>query len=150
MNVIFLDIDGVVCLDGVTVDPILIGRVKKITEETNSKVVISSSWRNCPKSMTRICNILDYVGIDVAGETLDLPLADNIWEDRVEEILDWVDRKNPKNWIAIDDLPLNELYKETNEEVRKIILPHFVKTDIFDGIQDCHVEYSISFLSTDK
>lgn len=150
MNVVFLDIDGVVCLDGVTVDPLLIDRVKQITEKTKSKVVISSSWRNCPQSMVRIRLILGGLGIELAGETLDLPLADNIWEDRVEEILEWVDRKKPSNWIAIDDLPLHELYKETDPEIRKSILPHFVRTDIFEGIQDSHVEYSISFLSADK
>jgi len=146
MKVIFLDIDGVVCLNGVNINSILLDRIKKITLATDSKVVISSSWRNCKKSMIRICSILKDNDIGMAGETLDLPLADNIWEDRVEEILEWVDRKAPCNWVAIDDLPLHQLYKETNLEIRSNILPHFVECDIFEGIQDYHVNYCIEFL----
>ena len=141
MNIIFLDIDGVLnninaiknpsyCLDDNCIK-----RLKTILDKTNAKIVLSSSWR-LRKDMHLL---LLAQKITDLGINLDLIIdATPQMTNRTEEILDWVENNkvslNINKWIAIDDTPLN---LDKNK---------FVKKDFKTGLIDEDVIKSINLL----
>lgn len=147
MKVIITDVDGVISLDGSSLDDNCLNVLKKIVDKTGAVVVISSTWRLQESQTSKILNKFYDLGITVVGRTKDLPLSDNMWEDRVEEILEWIERHSVEKWIAIDDLPLEELLKEKDENKRNEIKKHFVKTEILDGLTESQIEECICKLN---
>jgi HAD domain in Swiss Army Knife RNA repair proteins len=103
MKIIFLDIDGVLNCRRTpnprkfpyVIDPILLGRLKDVVEKTQSKIVLSSTWR------------LDPIGLLAAGHW-GLPAFD-ICPDmpgspRRDEMLDWLSRHSDvKRFVVVDD-----------------------------------------------
>ena len=63
---------------------------------------------------------------------------------RAIEIQTWIQNSNlqVRNWIAIDDMPLETLAPH-------IMRNHFVKTDPFDGLTRERVKYAITLLQSE-
>jgi hypothetical protein len=103
MKVIFLDVDGVLVLWGSAFDPTCMYNLKTIIDQTDAKIVVSSTWRlyGC---YDQLLDGLDYYGIDknrVIGKTPDISF-NNVG--RHVEILSWLsDNPQVKRYVIIDD-----------------------------------------------
>jgi HAD domain in Swiss Army Knife RNA repair proteins len=120
MKVIFLDIDGVLnCAKTpnprkfpYVVDKRLLGRLKKLLDRTEAKVVLSSSWRLDPIGLFAA----KHYGVPFIGVSPDKPRSP-----RSKEILDWLSDHPKATRYAIiddeddelDDLPLFQPSAET-------------------------------------
>jgi hypothetical protein len=144
MKVIFLDFDGVI-----TIPPkwyLNAGKIKwikKIVDETDAKIVVSSSWRmdsveetidkmiGCPKRCPR--NKMLYW------------LIDNLYDVthtyqglRGQEIKDWLNERNDiENYVIIDD----------DGDFLDEQLYHFVQTNYEDGITETEAIRAIKVLN---
>lgn len=132
MNYIFLDIDGVLnnkrhykkqhkkyggrfCCENMPFNPRSIKNLRKIIDKTNSKIVLSSSWRRIEKCMTVLKARLIEYGIKIYSIT---PFIDGC---RGKEILKWCEenlKENDKILIIDDNLYDIKEYFETNEIVK--------------------------------
>lgn len=133
MNIIFLDIDGVIStfrfIDyqekhcecnyydaDKNFDPICMNNLKTLIEETNSYIVLSSSWRKSKE-------LVDYI----IGNLRQYKINNRLFSStgtkntREEEILEWLDnfRDIKINYVILDD------------DVIK--LNNFVKCDSYNG-----------------
>jgi hypothetical protein len=126
-KIIFLDLDGVLVVKGDERNRFLgdydlprlkkecVDNLNKIIEETGAKLVLSSDWR-LGERFDRIIAHLKREG--VKGEFIDQTGVigfrvgceqKHYAQIRTKEILDYIGNSNFKNWIAIDDLPLEKL-----------------------------------------
>jgi hypothetical protein len=150
MNAIFLDIDGVLnCREWYTsdsfknyeqtcmhehhkaqVDPSLVAKIKQLAKETDSVIVLSSTWRKYP----------DHVDALVRGHGFEFygmtpRLAARITKrsiHRGEEIEQWLS-EHPEitNFVIFDDdSDMTDQQKKHN----------FIKTDTWYGLLDEHIE----------
>lgn len=133
MKIIFLDVDGVLTYsayrnkDTSDIDIEKVKLLKKICDETDARVVISSSWKgnNCyiPKNYNLLLKILEENGIVVLGKTKYIKIKFN--EDikrnfafspediakigikfgtgRAAEIQKWINEHHPENFVILDD-----------------------------------------------
>ena len=116
MKVIFLDIDGVLCIHapdgnwGAEDDDVLSAdccrRLKEIVDATGCKLVLSSSWRLFRENVSSLFAQLRPFGITRADFLGGTPLL----EERGEEILAWLAR-HPLvgRFIALDDEPFDSV-----------------------------------------
>ncbi len=141
MKVIFLDIDGVVCLhkdkknwdnDEEVFDAECCNRLKEIMQATESKLVLSSSWRLFPESIEYVFSQFEPHGItrrDFIGIT---PLLG----ERGEEILQYLEsHRTVDSFIAIDD----EMYYCENFPYARLILTE-THSGITEVIRDLCIE----------
>jgi hypothetical protein len=118
--VVFLDVDGVLntvtpANDSVYFHPrnlslrlSLLSNFIELHKQFHFFVILSSAWRTGSKSCQVIKNILQKNNIDIINYTPIFPSLDaNPAVTRRAEILDSVHSNNLKNYIVIDDLPLN-------------------------------------------
>ncbi len=122
MKVIFLDIDGVICVNwmeyvdefghGFNVD--YVNNLKSIIEKTGAEIVISSTWRKSGLSeMQRMWEMRD-----LPGKVIDITPI--LWTKRGEEIAEYL-RENPTDsYVIIDDD--NDFLDEQ--------IPFFVRTSV--------------------
>ena len=147
MKVIFLDFDGVITIPpkwNLNADKIKL--IKKLVEETNAKIVISSSWRHS--------NLEDTIK-SIIGYTKKCPktkmlywLVDNLYDvtpwisakkfkdsSRGGQIQTWLDNhsKEVENYVIIDD----------DGDMLDSQLFHFIQTDYQTGFTE-H-EYELSY-----
>ncbi len=135
MDIIFLDVDGVLnnaktLIRGKMLDDKCIIRLKTILDNTNTKLVLSSTWRLRKKNGVKLYKAFVKNGIDpklLIGKTPNLYKREN-------EIYHWVENHNVNKWIAIDDISL-KLPKE-----------HFINTSFFTGLIDDDVKKAIKLL----
>ena len=91
--------------------------LKKICDETNAELVVSSDWK---KHFTffQLKNIFLHYGID--AKLVDITTHQTLWKkmsrpsidwERAAEIVKWVKDNKISNWIAIDDLNLSHEFK---------------------------------------
>ena len=150
MKIIFLDFDGVLNSDkyvrkhgnfGLIIDPSRMLLLKQIIDETNAKIVLSTSWREHWNSMENHC---DFMGITINSifrkyrlEIFDKTPKMNF--KREEEILRWLeDYPCVTNFVILDDRLIN--HSELNE--------HFVWTCNFrDGLDEENVKKAINILN---
>lgn len=137
MDIIFLDVDGVLnnqktMTCGEMLEDKCIIRLKTILDNTNTKIVLSSSWRLRSDSHIKLlresfskCGINPNIIID---KTIQLT-------NRNDEILHWVNSHDVNKWVAIDDYPL------------KFNSDHFVQTDFIPGLTDKNVEQVIKIFN---
>jgi len=106
--------------------------LKRITYETNAKIVISSSWRR----------LREYTLIEEALINKGLPIIDKTPHigERGEEIRTYLkDHSEIEEFIILDD----EIFRDFNE-----LENHLVKTDFYnDGLEEYHVEEAIKILN---
>lgn len=140
MNVIFLDFNGVLDtyeeMDIINKDNLL--RLKKIVDETDPKIVISSSLKNNSYNegvytnnlVKYLINPLKEVGIEVIGIT---PNKDT----REEEITEYlVNHPEINNFLILDDEYEFNKYKN-----------NFIKLDYLgNGLEDKHINKAIKIL----
>lgn len=113
MNVIFLDVDGVLnSADWMKtkqreIDSSKVRRLKQIIDATGAKIVLSSTWRNVDGSdgnprhpmYDYLVDELRSCGIEIFSRT---PL---LYNDRPKEIKAWLDQisMNVEHYISLDD-----------------------------------------------
>ena len=63
--VVFLDVDGVLCLDGgqQTLEPLAMQALKRLCEEIDADVVLSTDWRRDAALADRLEQALAEIGI---------------------------------------------------------------------------------------
>ena len=150
MKVVFLDIDGVLNSEdyvysyreyGIAIDPTRMVLLKQIIDETNAKIVLSTSWREhwektpneCGKIGLQINNIFSQYNLEILDKT------PNLRTRREQEIWYWLN-KHPqvKNFVVLDDMFL----------CAEFLDGHFIKTsNHFDGLDEADVEKAIGILN---
>lgn len=135
LRVIFLDVDGVlnnkrsrVVNDSPT--PESLEHLRFLVESTQSKLVLSSTWRLDDRKKAEIESELLQCGLGIKGATPDLHRKGQ--GDRVDEILLWLEMRAAKSehiqaWVAIDDLDLLRQNPRLNAQ-------NFVRTDDAEGL----------------
>jgi hypothetical protein len=144
VNVIFLDIDGVLnsrrFLDQLdpeertddSLDPQAVARLNRIAERTQAKIVISSTWRIIDP-LERILDILQSHGFkgEIVGKT---PVLSG---PRGHEIQAWVtEHREVKSFVILDD-------RSDMDGVSK----RLIQTTMADGLLDRHVEPACTVLA---
>lgn len=121
MNIIFLDIDGVLnSLDSVlafrddghlfwsdrkeSLDPVSVGLLQHLCEETDAKIVISSTWRKLysEQEFRDIFASYGWENFPILGMTTTDKVHPDSWA-RGYEIQDWLDNNPWKNYVILDD-----------------------------------------------
>lgn len=155
MKVLFLDIDGVLNsgnyikrLDGqfddpqYQIDPEAVVRLNAITNLTDCKIVVSSTWRlaflnRMAGPLRSLQGCLQMYGItgDIIGMTPNKPNCTR--NQRGKEIQSWLDDHigQVDKFVIIDD----------DSDMGRL-LPHLIKTIFNDGIQDIHVRRIVEIL----
>ncbi|MHC1686096.1 MAG: HAD domain-containing protein [Clostridiaceae bacterium] len=151
MKVVFLDINGVLFLNGdevnpesITFDKRSMENLKKIMDLTSSSIVLSSTWRTSYKSESNIfwksilCNFTKYnLEEKIIGIT---PTIVNDFEEvsRGIEISEWLNTNSPiDNYIILDD-----------DEISDIDKNKFIQCDPFTGIDDYVSNKAIKILNS--
>lgn len=154
MNIIFLDVDGV--LNSVNkliethekthkshsgylypFDEICLENLQTLVRETNSKLVVTSSWRKDEEGKNILLEMLKKYDLkkDVMGFT---PILSN--EERSKEIESFLDTLNIKpNFIILDD-----------DSDFGDLLPFLIKTDKNTGLTYENVQEAIKKLNLSK
>lgn len=122
VKIIFLDIDGVLNthksvgrLGFDFIDHILVALVARIIEETQAKIVLSSTWRIDEKDRTTVANALAEYGLEIHDLT---PVM--YQEQRRVEIQAWLDQNHVERFAILDDDPAAEIqgnFFRTNENL---------------------------------
>lgn len=157
MNVIFLDIDGV--LNNVYsasksktgckgIDDDKVYRLKQIVDATHSQLILTSTWKtdwfpntpieDLPIDGQYLVNKLSKFDLHILDKT-----DDKEWALRGDGIVTWLhNHTNVTNFCILDD--------ETFDYAEEELLPNFVKTKYLDplgGLQPEHVDQAIKILS---
>ena len=104
MNIIFLDVDGVLNnFDSDRFDKGMIDIINYITNKTNFKVVISSSIRKNPL----LLNKLKMKVNNIIGKTKNFSkFITHFQTSRVAEIMEYISSNNINKYLVIDDVNL--------------------------------------------
>ena len=156
MKIIFLDIDGVLNSadffkkkheeTGLTqggarvesIDPDALRLLERILEETDARIVVSSSWR-IGRETVEIKKILRLAGFRHWDKIIDrTPSAGSLSEQRGEEIGMWLDEYNEdvETFIILDD-----------GSDMGALLDHLVKTNWEYGLSEYEVKIAIERLN---
>ena len=137
---LFLDMDGVVCIDGIFRDQLLT-RLHHIVEATGCLVVLSSDWRKTVAHRRLAAANLERYGVRLHGHTPVLPGTSV----RPKEIIQWMTcfaaKGDDVSFVAIDDRPL------LSEEDGHLLRTHFVHTKPSIGIDAAAQQKSIEILN---
>lgn len=151
MNVIFLDIDGVLNSkqfvrslgnkwDGNQFDPKAIECLNRLVIETNADVVISSFWRMIHSLDELKIIFLNYgLNSNIIGKTKVL------CGDRAAEIIDWYNDHKPDRFVIIDD---DFLTIDESKQLDPFLKTRFVRTSSNVGLQNSDVDLAIQILNT--
>ena len=153
MNLIFLDVDGVLNSqkfadkmlreDNVDVfsedllDDHAIRLLKVLIDKTDSYVVLTSTWRKHLESFDRLCQQLRKHGITLYA-TIDR-ISTN--EHRGDDITNWLKENhgNFMNYVILDD-----------DSDMTIHMEHLVKTSFDEGLTRADVDKAIEILKGEK
>ena len=143
MNIIFLDIDGVLnCrytkerYNGfIGIDENILSKFKRIFDETDARIVLSSTWRLMKGNIDYLKEEKKLDIIDITPNLFEGPDKCNQRKDRGYEIQDWLDRHlEVKNYLILDDdsdmLPGQNFFKTNidtgiTEEIIEKVIKHF-------------------------
>ena len=107
---IFLDVDGVITSRNSETffDKECVARVKKLAEETNAQIVLSSDWRLTwkPKDFSEKIKGVVGIDLDLRLQTPIIKFADTLT--RGEEISNFLAGLNYGTYVILDDLPESE------------------------------------------
>lgn len=142
-NIIFLDIDGVLCVTRCSFDrfPCLLKRIDPIGIEflnafcyaTNSKLVMSSTWRLGHDDFPlRAFSSLLTAGLKNKHIFYDDPITKDLPGWRGNEIQDWLDRNKDKydKYMILDD----------DSDMLEHQMDRLIKTDGYNGILFEHMK----------
>ena len=151
MNVIFLDVDGVlncvettaICNGLIGIDNTKVKRLKEIVNKTKSKIVLTSTWKmgwsnnydKCDYDAKYLNDKLQKQDLIIYDKTIDKG------SNRGEGIYDWIMSHEVENWIVLDD----EIFKDYDE----VIKDHLIHTNFYDrkgGLQNKHINQAIKIL----
>lgn len=141
-NIIFLDIDGVLNNYSLIrnygldyIDNEMVKILKHIVENTNSKIVLSSTWRLKTKDKLLVESNLALEGMNFIDCT-----RVRSFDDRCDEINDWLiaNKETVSNFIILDDDP-----DASNDSLSK----HFFQTDGDIGLTNEIAQQAINFLN---
>ncbi len=151
MKIIFLDIDGVLNGDlthsernpyGILIDDTRLDLIKHIIDKTGAKIVLSTSWKEHWEKSDDKC---DEIGREIRRrfEEKEISILDKTpkrWNDRKQEIVDWLEEHSEvTSFVVMDDTPFEE----------GILKQHFVLTSSFRyGIDEFDMEKAISILNS--
>lgn len=165
MNVIFLDIDGVLnsnfwndehqkeISDGTLIDSEKIELLSTLVNEFSAQVILHSGWKYWfneeieplriesvkLKEMLKQCNVnIDGITPDLANDEIKRTKKFSLV--KADEILLWVSEHSDSNWIVIDDLDLH------NERVAE----RQIKTDASVGLTEDDIEKARSLFRGGK
>ena len=154
-SVIFLDIDGVLCINGKFQESSF-SYLEKVVKKSNSKVVLSSNWRNDSYHKKIIELELKKYNIEIYDVT------PNFNDKRPLEILFWCFINTPRKYIIIDDRNLyrefihlkisgrntfnsvySKIYNINNLLMQDVslITKHMLRTDVKTGLNEIHNIY---------
>jgi hypothetical protein len=117
-------------------DPVAVNRINRITDATNAKIVLSSTWRmGFQGDVAKLSDFMKSVGFtgEVVGMT---PVLNHF---RGGEISNWLinnDLAGAAKFIIIDDS--NDM---------GTLMSKLIRTDLLVGIQDEHVKLAIEMLN---
>lgn len=144
MNIIFMDIDGVLNNLGSVValgsfnhfDAVSVGLMDKLAERGNAKIVVSSAWRTGDLDLTK--HQIAHAG----GEALNRHIiSETVWLDppnvRGHEIANWVQENNVWAYVIIDD----------NSDM--LLGQPLVQTTFEDGFRFSHYIKALQILNPD-
>jgi hypothetical protein len=143
-NIIFLDFDGVICNPETCIaegeiagynylDPVSCRLVKRLCEEYNCRIVISSSWRKLYDQyalqgiLGAACPSLGhYMYTDERWKTPTLNGVPYEQHGRGKEILQWINKYSSEfdNFVILDD-----------DSDMEPLMDNFVHTDAFQGMR---------------
>lgn len=133
MRIVFLDIDGVLCTEKSYLaygtegmmfdwDDLACRFLKTICERSQTKIVISSSWRVGENNQVKLHEQLKKYGLE---EHLHQDKYTKSFSGiRGKEIEDWLKRNGHEEYVILDDI--DEMLPEQKE--------FFVKTDPWEGL----------------
>lgn len=144
-RVLFLDIDGV--LNSLSsalalgdtnhhLDPVCVGLIARLLKETDTKVVISSSWR-IGRTVETLQFELDRLGAHRIGDRIIGRTGDGYNGHRGRQIKEWIEMNAPNcTYIIVDD----------DSDMLPAQKPYFVKTDFENGFRAAHYKKAMAIL----
>lgn len=152
MNIVFLDVDGVLNYLGFNyhhkvgvIDNNKVKILSRIVKENNAKIVLSSSWRilDIPEDKgvysyyQVLINALAEYQIEVMDKTpvinMDRPLEIKTWLEEHSEL-------GPFCWVSLDDDFWEEDYEEYGVGGHLIQTMYFTTDDNEGGLQGDHIQ----------
>lgn len=136
---LFLDVDGVICINGVFKHDLIV-KLYKIVNSTNCIVILSSDWRRSVSDRRYLINYLAKYNIAIKGHT---PVIPGTFK-RPKEIVKWIKcfvKCEHMNFVTLDDRWL------VNEEGGHLLMNHFVHINPMVGISDTNVDQTIRILN---
>ncbi len=151
---LFLDVDGVLntaqMFERHALHPKLLKRLKSVVDETDARIVLSTTWRMVEENERVLIDALIEVGINpnvVVGRTPVLGLADLHWSGdhgtlaetrRASEIVRYLDTSpavEKGRWAVVDDL---DVLRVDSPVIRQRLEGHFIRTAVESGLtQNC-------------
>jgi len=147
MNILFLDVDGVLNNDNCwlrkDVNDIVfikgfrneafsktaLESLQQILEKFNCKIVVSSSWRHYDSDLKTLGKALESIGHEIFDITPDFRVYSNNERCRGHEIEDWICRHpEVENFVILDD----------DRDIGPV-MKHLLKTKTSLGLQPHHV-----------
>jgi len=170
LKLLFLDIDGVLCLRGQIISPQHLNRIVKIVKKTQCKIVLSSAWRlrSDLKQMLfdAFARMMEHEENNNLGNNNNKKVPVNIYDyiigqtpdfkrlcPRALEIMAFVDSVKTfpnyqlHHWVAVDD---SNLYAPCGPaELKQHIKNHFVQCNPELGITEDIVDTIVAKLNND-
>lgn len=140
MKIIFLDVDGVLNHGklAIKVEDEKVELLKKIVDETNAKIVLSSDWRywlnTDDEDVALLIRKLKNLGMDIMSST---PITKHGY--RGAEIYQWI---NEWNGETIEKIVILD-----DRDDMKPYMNRLVQTSFSFGLQEKHVKMAIKLLS---
>ncbi len=151
-KIIFLDIDGVLCPyppwqttwvsnQNSMLSPVCCENLKKLLDETDARIVLTTSWRLFKKNLEDLFIQLAQNDIPygyIVDQTPDLksdPSIQSSAELRYLEISEYVIRNNVERYLILDDFDLSAYDNE-----------HFVHTHKYRGLTEHQISGCIKIL----
>lgn len=157
MNVIFLDVDGVLNdnfntkelspLGYTGIKSTLVKKLAEIVEATNAEIVLTSDWKNeweknaeeCSPDALYLNEKLEEASLFIMDKTTDKSVGLG-YSGRGMGIHRYLNsHPDIEHWVVIDD----NCFSDFDEE----ILTHFVHTDAYDGLTDNDVKKAITIMN---
>lgn len=147
LNILFLDVDGVLNRCGVSgqgLETALVAHLRRIIEESDPIIVVSSTWRNTPHQLDRLRLLFHSLGARYGGCTPhlveELPSGIVAAKQRCEEILAWLDEAgHPPHFVILDD----------DDREMGALIPYLIKTESHVGLTDEIADKVIASLKTE-